>query len=434
MQRVLVRNDAEFGAAVTRVTKGGADLEEQARLDEKLEATRAIVEAVRQRGDVAVADFTAQFDGVSLESKQFELSPDETERAVADVEPELLAALQRAHDNIRRFHEKNLRQSWEEVAEDGSVLGQRITPIESVGVYVPGGTAFYPSSVLMNIVPARVAGVEDVVMVSPPSFSGTIHPLVLAAARMAGAARVFRVGGAQAVAALAYGTQHIPAVAKITGPGNIYVTLAKRVVSTVCDIDKEAGPSEVVVIADGSADPRLAAIELLAQAEHDEEAWATLITPSEEVAGQISEAMESELKTLSRAETVRSALHAHGTIFIVRDLEDAARLTNAVAPEHLAIQVQDPKALFEKIRHAGCAVLGAETSVAVGDYYAGPNHILPTGRRARFASPLTAEDFRKVTSVISYTPAGVAKAADDIIRLAQAEELTAHARAMELRR
>jgi histidinol dehydrogenase len=434
METVVIKNSDDLANALERIVQRDAECESEAGLDEKLEATRAIVDAVRRGGDAAVAEFTMKFDGVSLEPEQFEVSPDEMDRAVAEVDPDLLAALQRAHDNISRFHEKNLRQSWEEVADAGTVLGQRITPIESAGVYVPGGTAFYPSSVLMNVVPARVAGVGEVVMVSPPSYGGTIHPLVLAAAQLSGATRVFRVGGAQAVAALAHGTERIPAVTKITGPGNVYVTLAKRLVSSLCDIDKEAGPSEVVVISDGTADARLAAAELLAQAEHDEDARATLIALSEETARQICAAVEEESETLSRAKIIQSALEKNGTVYVVDDLDSAGRLTNVIAPEHLSLQVKDPNGLFERIHHAGCAVLGAEGSVAIGDYYAGPNHILPTGRRARYASPLTAEDFRKVTSVISYTKEGAAKTAQDIIRLAEAERLTAHARAMELRR
>ncbi|MBM3289351.1 MAG: histidinol dehydrogenase, partial [Candidatus Hydrogenedentes bacterium] len=348
--------------------------------------------------------------------------------------PNVLRALERAHENISVFHQKNLRQSWEETSPDGSVLGQRLTPIESVGLYVPGGTAFYPSSVLMNIVPARVAGVRDIVMVSPPSYEGSIHPLVLAGAKIAGASRVFRIGGAQAIAALAYGTQTVPSVLKIAGPGNIYVTLAKRLVSGICDIDKEAGPSEVVVIADDDADPREAALELLAQAEHDPDARPMLVVLSDAFAQRVIETIAEEIRTLPRAAIITQALETQGEIYVARDVEEAARLTNLIAPEHLSIQTKDPRAALDRIPNAGCAVLGGGTSVAVGDYYAGPNHILPTGRRARFSSPLTAEDFRKVTSIISFSRARMAEVADDIMALANAEQLQAHARAIEIRR
>ncbi|MBN2309139.1 MAG: histidinol dehydrogenase [Candidatus Hydrogenedentes bacterium] len=433
MKTVTITTDAEFEAALDAVRSGGRDAASEARLKAQTDSTAAIVAAVRERGDAAVAELTERFDGVALTPDRFEVSPDELAAAVRDVDPELIAALERAHANIRRFHEKNLRQSWEEVSDDGTVLGQRLTAIDSAGVYVPGGKAFYVSSVLMNIVPARVAGVPEIVMVSPPSYEGTIHPLILAAARIAGATRVFRVGGAQAVAALAYGTERFPAVCKIAGPGNIYVTIAKRLVSAVCDIDKEAGPSEVVVIADDSADPRLVAMELLAQAEHEEEARAILVTPAPGLVEQVRAAIEEERASLSRADLIQKALAEQGVVYIVRDLEEAARLTSEIAPEHLSIQTGDPRGVFDRVRNVGCAVLGAMTPVAVGDYYAGPNHILPTGRRARFASPLTADDFRKVTSIISMSKEGLAAAYGDIRRIAEVEGFTAHARAVERR-
>lgn len=432
MKTHIITSDAGFEAVARLVTASADDTAPD--LADKLTATRAVVEAVRDRGDIAVSEFTARFDQVSLAPHQFEVTPAEIDSALGRVDTDVLRALERAHTNITAFHERNLRQSWEETSPDGSVLGQRLTPIESVGLYVPGGTAFYPSSVLMNIVPARVAGVREIVMVSPPSYEGSIHPLVLCAAKIAGASRVFRVGGAQAIAALAYGTAAIPSVLKIAGPGNIYVTLAKRLVSSFCDIDKEAGPSEVVVIADENADAREVALELLAQAEHDEDARAMLVTLSAAFYDRVARTVEVELSSLPRAPIIRKALEKHGQAFIVRDLEEAARLTNLIAPEHISIQTADPRAVFEKIRNVGCAVLGGGTSVAVGDYYAGPNHILPTGRRARFSSPLTAEDFRKVTSIISFSRQRLAASADDIIALATAEQLQAHARAVEIRR
>ncbi len=434
MKVTEIKDDATFAAVVRRIT-GKSDGEDGAAQEaEKLAATQSIVNDVRDRGDAAVAEYTERFDGVKLDPDQFEVTIKEMDAALGSVDKQTLAALERAHENITVFHEKNLRQSWEETAPDGSILGQRITPIDSVGLYVPGGTAFYPSSVLMNIVPARVAGVKELVMVSPPSFEGGIHPLVLAAARIAGASRVFRVGGAQSIAALAYGTGTIPSVSKIAGPGNIYVTLAKRLVSSICDIDKEAGPSEVVVLADDSSDPDQVALELLAQAEHDEDARPMLVTTSAKLFDSVKESINKHLETLSRAAIIRKALADCGETYIVRTITEGVQLTNLIAPEHLSIQADDPRGLFDAIQNAGCAVLGGGTSVAVGDYYAGPNHILPTGRRARFASPLTAEDFRKVTSIISFSPARMKEVGDDIIRLAKAEKLDAHARAVEIRK
>jgi len=434
MKKYLINSDAEFEAVAQRIVEAGSDAATESELADKLTATRAVVEAVRVGGDDAVASFTERFDRVLLTPEQFEVTASEIDAAISKIEPSVLRALERAHANISAFHEKNLRQSWEERAPDGSILGQRMTAIESVGLYVPGGTAFYPSSVLMNIVPARVAGVREIVMVSPPSFEGGIHPLVLAAAKIAGASRVFRVGGAQAIAALAYGTATVPSVLKIAGPGNIFVTLAKRLVSSVCDIDKEAGPSEVVVIADEKANPREVALELLAQAEHDEDARAMLVVLSEQFGEKVAATIEEEVKTLPRAAIIRKALKKNGEVFVVRDLDEASRLTNLIAPEHLSIQTENPRGVFDQIENVGCAVLGGGTSVAVGDYYAGPNHILPTGRKARFSSPLTAEDFRKVTSVISFSRERMSNVADDIIALANAEQLQAHARAVEIRR
>jgi histidinol dehydrogenase len=298
---------------------------------------------------------------------------------------------------------------------------------------VPGGKAFYPSSVLMNIVPARVAGVKEIIMVSPPSYHGSIHPVVLAAARIAGATRIFRVGGAQAVAALAYGTASVPAVTKVTGPGNMYVTAAKAIVRTVIDIDSEAGPSEVVVLADAKAKPEYVAAEIIAQSEHDEEAMGILVTPSAELAEAVALRVASEAAALPRHEIIEASIRNRGTIIITRSMEEAIEITNLIAPEHLSIQTEYPNRTADKIYNAGAMMLGAHTPVAVGDYYAGPNHILPTNRRARFSSPLTAESFRKVTSVLYYSQERLRKDAEDIIALANVEGLQAHARSIEVR-
>jgi len=402
-------------------------------VQEKLDSVRGIVAAVRARGDAALAEFSEKFDGVALTPEQFELSAEEIDAAVATVDPRLRAILQRAHENIRRFHAKNLRESWEETTEDGTRLGQRITPIESAGVYVPGGKAFYPSSVLMNIVPARVAGVKEIVMVSPPSYEGSIHPVVLAAARIAGATRIFRIGGAQAVAALAYGTEQVPAVTKITGPGNTYVTAAKAIVRSVVDIDSEAGPSEVTVLADEKANPEFVAAEILAQSEHDEEAIGILVTPSATLADAVVEIIAREAALLPRREIIEASLAKRGTIIVTRSLDEAIEITNLIAPEHLSVQTENPQKTADRIAHAGAMMLGGYTPVAVGDYYAGPNHILPTNRRARFSSPLTAEAFRKVTSVLYYTKERLKEDAENIITLANVEELHAHARSIEVR-
>lgn len=408
------------------------DLERQ--LAEKTRSTEEIVEAVRLRGDEAVAEFTARFDKVELTPDQFEVTPDEIAAATAKVDHDLLAALERAHGNIHRFHARNLRHSWDEEFDDGTILGQRVTSIASAGVYVPGGKAFYPSSVLMNIVPARVAGVDEIIMVSPPSFEGGIHPVVLAAAKLAGATRVFRVGGAQAIAALAYGTKTIPSVLKITGPGNTFVAVAKRLVRHICDIDTEAGPSEVVVIADEKANPACVAAELLAQAEHDEEAFVVVLTPSQDIAERTAAEVDRQTARMPRKEIITKAIASRGTAVVVRDLAEAIRMSDLLAPEHLSVQVEFPRRVLDKIRNAGAIMLGANTPVAVGDYYAGPNHILPTGRRARFASPLTAEDFRKTSSIIYYSRDRLMKDANDICMMAEAEGLTAHANAVEVRK
>ena len=426
-----ITDEATAAQVVDRLTRPGAAA--QADEEQKLRAVAEIIEAVKTRGDEAVAEYTQRFDGVTLRPEQFELSAEEIDREVAKVDAALIAVLTRAHANIKAFHAKHLRQSWEESTEDGTLLGQRLTPIERAGVYVPGGKAFYPSSVLMNITPASVAGVKEIVMVSPPSFEGGIQPVVLAAARVAGVTRVFRVGGAQAVAALAYGTPHVPQVLKITGPGNIYVTLAKRLVRSVVDIDSEAGPSEVVVIADDRANPASVAAEMIAQAEHDEDAKSILLTPSKTLAAEVVQQLAEQAAAQPRRAIIEQSLSSRGLAIVVRDMEEAVRLSDLIAPEHLSIQTEFPRKVSDKVRNAGAVMLGASTPVAVGDYYAGPNHILPTGRRARFSSPLTAEDFRKVTSIIGYSQERLRHDAEDICMLARAEGLEAHAAAVEVR-
>ncbi|HOV31878.1 MAG TPA: histidinol dehydrogenase [Candidatus Hydrogenedens sp.] len=394
-----------------------------------------IIDTVRKNGDNSIIEFTKQFDGVSLTPEELEVPKQEIVKSFNALDPRILKIIENSANNIRIFHSKNLRNSWEETLEDGTILGQKITPIEKVGVYVPGGKAFYPSSVLMNIIPAQIAGVKEIIMVSPPSYNGTIHPIVLATAHLAGATRVFRIGGAQSIAALAYGTEHIPSVDKITGPGNIYVATAKAIVRETVDIDCEAGPSEVLVIADKNANPDFVTAELLAQAEHDENACSVLITTQadKDIVEIVNEQIQQFLAKLKRKETIEKSLSQYGAYIIARDWDEVIELTNYFAPEHLSIQTEYPRKIEEKIINAGAIMLGNMTPVAVGDYIAGPNHILPTGRRARFSSPLTVEEFRKVTNFIYYSKSRLLNQADDIISFAEIEGLTAHAFSVELR-
>jgi len=427
----------------------------------RIEASvREIVEEVRRKGDRAVARFTRKFDGVALRPEQFKVGQSEIRSAHGKLAPESLRALRRAYGKITAFHKKHLRRSWldrssdgsalgqnitpiERVgvycrswldrSSDGSALGQNITPIERVGVYCPGGKAFYPSSVLMNIAPAKVAGCKEIIMVSPPSCGGTIHPGLLAAADIAGATHVYRIGGAQAVAALAYGTKVVPGVDKIVGPGNIYVAIAKRLVTGKVAIDMEAGPSEIMILADSSADPALIAADMLSQAEHDEMAVAILVSASGKLVRDVMEEIRLQARRLDRTQIVRASLRRNGLAIVARSMNEAAELANRRAPEHLELIVKNPERLLEKIENAGVVFLGGQTPNSVGDYMAGPNHVLPTGGRARFASPLTAEDFRKVTNIIGYSAKRLKAEADDIIAIAELEGLTAHAEAVRVR-
>ncbi len=433
MKRFDIKTPTDMQAAraflercVARVSLGDADGAREA-------SVREIVQAVRDRGDAAVAEYTERFDGVTLAPNQFELTREEIEAASEQVPRHLIAMLERAQENIRGFHARNLRESWEERMADGSMYGQRVTPMQSAGVYVPGGKAFYPSSVLMNIVPARVAGVQEIIMVSPPSYKGSIHPAVVAAARLAGATRVFRIGGAQAIAALAFGTEQVPAAVKITGPGNAYVTAAKAMVRGAVDIDSEAGPSEVAVIADGDANPAHIAAEMLAQAEHDEDAMCLLFTTSEAVADATVEQLRLRAPQLKRAAIIEKSLEQFGGVVVTPDLDVAIELVNFVAPEHVSIQTEYAQRIADKIVNAGAVMIGSLTPVAVGDYYAGPNHILPTMGRARYSSPLSAEDFRKVTNVMLYSRERLLRDAHDIEEMATLEGLEAHAESVTMR-
>ena len=395
-----------------------------------------IVGDIRRRGDDAVLEYTVKIDGVTLTAAGMEVTAAEKKQAMAALPAELADVLQQAAANIRRFYEEQLENDrpWTSSRGTGSWVGQRRTPLDRVGIYVPGGTAAYPSSVLMTAIPAVVAGVREVTMMVPPSPDGSVNPLVLAAAEIAGVKRIFRIGGAQAIAALAFGTATVPKVDKIVGPGNIFVTLAKKAVYGYCDIDMLAGPSEIMIVADGSADAAYVAADMLSQAEHDELASSILVTDSETVAAEVEQELQVQLATLPRAATAQTALERQGLILLVRDLNQAAECVNAAAPEHLEILTETPEALLPGIRHAGAIFLGAYSPEPLGDYFAGPSHVLPTGGTARYASVLNADTFRKTTSLIAYAPADLSAVGAAVVRLAEAEGLSAHARAIALRR
>ena len=391
----------------------------------------AIVEEVRREGDAALVAFTKRFDGVELEPA--ELSVSEAEWAAARVPDDLAAALAEAARRIEAFHRHQLPRSWWIRDEHGSLLGQQVTPIDRVGCYVPGGTAAYPSTVLMNLIPARVAGVRELVVVSPPGPGGRLDPVVLAAARLCGVREAYRVGGAQAIAALAYGTATIRRVDKIVGPGNIYVALAKRLVFGEVGIDLVAGPSEVVVVADASARARHVAADLLAQAEHDPRARAVCLTDQAPLAEAVCAEVARQCPRLGRAAIAAAAIRAHGAVVLTRDLDEALTIANRLAPEHLELSVADPFAWLGAVRHAGAIFLGPDTPEVVGDYLAGPNHVLPTAGAARFASGLSVEDFVKRSSVIHYSAAGLSEAWPYLSRLAAAEGLQGHGEAARIR-
>ncbi len=395
-------------------------------------AVAAIIADVRARGDAAVIDYTARWDRLSLTPETLRLTPAEIEAEAAKADASALAALEIAARRIRSFHERQMPADFAYTDSDGIGLGARWTPVQAAGLYVPGGTAAYPSSVLMNAIPAAVAGVKRLAMVVPTP-DGVMNPLVLAAARLAGVTEIYRIGGAQAVAALAYGTATIAPVDKITGPGNAYVAAAKRRVFGQVGIDMIAGPSEILVVADGANDPHWIAADLLSQAEHDPSAQAILITDDAAFAGAVARAVESELSGALREGTSRASWEANGAIIVVRDLGEAVPLVDAIAPEHLELAVADPEALSDKISNAGAIFLGRHTPEAIGDYVAGPNHVLPTSRTARFASGLGVLDFMKRTTLVRCDADGLAAIGPAALTLAQAEGLPAHARSVSIR-
>ncbi len=401
--------------------------------DSYTETVQSIVEDVKERGDAALFEYTRKFDGADLSADNIRVTEAEIREAMDQVEPELLAVMRKSMENIRRYHEKQRRNSWFDAQPDGTILGQKVTALESVGVYVPGGKAAYPSSVLMNIVPAEVAGVEQIVMVTPPGKDGKVNPVTLTAAHLAGATQVYKAGGAQAVAALAFGTGSIPRVNKIVGPGNIFVALAKKAVYGHVSIDSIAGPSEILVIADEGANPRYVAADLLSQAEHDELASAILVTTSMELAEQVSEEVDGFVKVLSRSEIIGKSLDNYGYILVVDTMEEAVRTANSIAPEHLEIVTANPFEVMTKIKNAGAIFIGEYSSEPLGDYYAGPNHILPTNGTAKFFSPLGVDDFIKKSSIIYYSREALEKAHKDIEAFAESEHLTAHANSIRVR-
>lgn len=400
--------------------------------EEQRKIVQKIIEDVRKGGDDAVKSYTEKFDGVQLQ--ELKVKNEEIAEAYGQLDDSTITILQEAAENIRSFHEKQLRPSWMTTEENGSMLGQKMTPLDSVGLYVPGGKAAYPSSVLMNVIPAKVAGVKRIVITSPPDkHTCKIPPAVLVAADIAGAKEIYKVGGAQAIAALAYGTQSIAPVDKITGPGNVYVALAKREVFGDVAIDMIAGPSEIAILADESAIAEEVAADLLSQAEHDEMASSVLVTPSRTVAEKVAEEVQRQLKTLPKHEIASQSIENFGAIYVTETIEEAVETVNNLAPEHLEILTKNPMSLLGQIRHAGAIFIGRYSPEPVGDYFAGPNHVLPTNGTARFSSPLNVDDFQKKSSILYYSENALKDNGEKIAAFARLEGLEAHARSIETR-
>lgn len=392
-----------------------------------------IIANVREKGDEAVFDYTSQFDKWNCNADNIRVTDAEIEKAYAEADAAFVAVMEKSAANIRDFHQKQLRNSWIDTRPDGSILGQRILPIAVSGVYVPGGKAAYPSSVLMNVIPAKVAGVERIVMTTPAGADGKVNPGTLVAAKIAGVDEIYKMGGAQAIAAMAFGTESIPKVDKITGPGNIFVALAKKACFGYVSIDSIAGPSEILVIADETANPRYVAADLLSQAEHDELASAILITTDEGVAKEVEQQIDGFLQELSRADIIKKSLDNYGYILTAGSMDEAVDAANAIASEHLEILTKNPFEIMTKIRNAGAIFIGPYSSEPLGDYYAGPNHVLPTNGTARFFSALSVDDFIKKSSIISYSKEALKPVYKDIIQFAESEQLTAHANSIRVR-
>ena len=392
-----------------------------------------IIDDIKSRRDEAVFEYTKKFDGYDLNADNIIVTEDEIKAAYEEIDDGLVEIIRKALVNIRNYHAKQKRNSWFDATPDGTILGQKITPLARVGVYVPGGKAAYPSSVLMNVVPAKVAGVDEIIMCTPPGKDGKIYCGTLVAAKEAGVDVIYKVGGAQAIAAMAYGTESVPKVDKIVGPGNIYVALAKKAVYGQVGIDSIAGPSEIMVLADESANPRFVAADLLSQAEHDELASAILVTTSRELAEKVSEETEGFLRELSRRQIIEKSLENYGYILLAKDMDEAVAVVNEIASEHLELVTKDPFQTMTKIRNAGAIFLGEYSSEPLGDYFAGPNHVLPTNGTAKFFSPLEVDDFIKKSSIISYSREALGAIHTDIEKFAQAEGLTAHANSIKVR-
>ena len=392
-----------------------------------------IIENVRANRDAAIFDYTKRFDGADINAENILVTEDEIKEAYEKVDEKLLTVIRKALVNIRKYHEKQRQYSWFDSEESGIILGQKVTALEKVGVYVPGGKAVYPSSVLMNIVPAKVAGVKTIVMTTPPGKDGKVNPATLVAAKEAGVDAIFKVGGAQAIAALAFGTESVPKVDKIVGPGNIYVALAKKAVFGFVSIDSIAGPSEIMVLADETANPRFVAADLLSQAEHDEMASAILVTTSRDLAEQVSKEVEGFVAQLSRKEIIQKSLDNYGYILVAESMDEAIATVNEIASEHLELVTKNPFETMTKIRNAGAIFVGEYSSEPLGDYFAGPNHVLPTNGTAKFFSPLSVDDFIKKSSIISYSREALEPIYKDIVQFAECEQLTAHANSIRVR-
>lgn len=392
-----------------------------------------IVSTVREKGDEAVFDYTLKFDKTVITKENIEITKEEIDEAYSSVSQELVSVIKRAASNIQEYHMKQKQYSWFDSKPDGTILGQKVTPLSSVGVYVPGGKAAYPSSVLMNVIPAKCAGVDEIIMVTPPGKDGKVNPGTLVAATIAGVNKIYKVGGAQAIAALAFGTESIPKVDKIVGPGNIFVALAKKAVFGFVSIDSIAGPSEILVLADETANPRYIAADLLSQAEHDELASAILVTTSRELADNVSKEVDKFTANLSRKEIIEKSLENYGYILVAETMEEAIDAANDIASEHLEIVTKNPFDTMTKIKNAGAIFLGEYSSEPLGDYFAGPNHVLPTNGTAKFFSPLGVDDFIKKSSIISYSRDALEPISSDIIKFAESERLTAHANSIKVR-
>lgn len=400
---------------------------------EFIDRVNDIIDNVRANGNAAIFDYTKRFDGADIDASNIRVTKEEIEEAYTLVDPELIDVIRKALVNIREYHEKQRQYSWFDSKPNGTMLGQKVTPLATTGVYVPGGKAVYPSSVLMNVIPAKVAGVEKIVMVTPPGKDGKVNPNTLVAANEAGADEVYKVGGAQAIAALAFGTESIPKVDKIVGPGNIYVALAKKAVYGYVSIDSIAGPSEILVLADESANPGYVAADLLSQAEHDELASAILVTTSKELAEKVSVEVDKFIAQLSRKEIMSKSIENYGYILVAETMQDAIDAANDIASEHLEIMTKNPFDVMTKIKNAGAIFIGEYSSEPLGDYFAGPNHILPTNGTAKFFGPLSVDDFVKKSSIIYYSREALEPIHKDIIKFAESEQLTAHANSIRVR-